>query len=84
MSPDLVALVMGVTAWAVSAEVLRAWKFCRTTSVVSGDPSWNCTFGRRLTVHAVMSVLGTTDNARWGRMDPSAATDVNVSNTALA
>jgi hypothetical protein len=36
----------------------------------SGVPSWNCTFGRSVTVHSVKSVLGSTDSARYGWISP--------------
>src|ERR1700722_19978047 len=83
-SPEVVAPETGATAWAVRAEAFKARKFWRATSAVRGEPSWKRTFGRRVTVQAVMSALGMTEAARWGRMEPSAATAVRVSKTALA
>ncbi len=55
---------VGLSMTPVSSDLDWARKFVSRAAPLHGVPSWNTTLGRRVTVHAVYSALGTTDSAR--------------------
>ncbi len=63
----------------VSADAFRASKLALTTAAVRADPSWKVMPERSFSVQVVYVELGVMVSARYGLIEPSAATAVSGS-----
>ena len=72
--PVTVALLKSAKAGPVRTPDAVASMFWCSASALSGVPSWNRMFGRRVMVKAVKSAFDVIDSARYGSTPPAALT----------